>query len=103
MKQPEGYVKKGDEHLYCLLNKSLYGLKQSPRCWYQRFDEYIYKIGFMKSSFDNCVYTNTRTFKHTIFLLLCVDDMLLVRKTKEDLSKVKVLLKKEFDMKDLGE
>lgn len=33
LKQPEGYHKKGKEDQVCLLNKSLYGLKQSPRCW----------------------------------------------------------------------
>ena len=33
MKQPEGFVVKGQKHLVCRLKKSLYGLKQSPRCW----------------------------------------------------------------------
>ena len=33
MTQPEGFVVKGKEHLDCKLNNSLYGLKQSPRCW----------------------------------------------------------------------
>ena len=31
MAQPEGFIKKGDEGKVCLLKKSLYGLKQSPR------------------------------------------------------------------------
>ena len=33
MRQPEGFTKPGQEHLVCRLKKSLYGLKQSPRCW----------------------------------------------------------------------
>ena len=33
MKQPEGFEVKGKDHLICKLNRSLYGLKQSPRCW----------------------------------------------------------------------
>ena len=32
MAQPNGFVKRGEEHLVCKLNKSIYGLKQSPRC-----------------------------------------------------------------------
>lgn len=38
MKQPEGFVADGQEHLVCRLKRSLYGLKQSSRCWNQALD-----------------------------------------------------------------
>jgi len=36
--QPEGFVKKGEEHFVCKLKKALYGLKQAPRSWYEKID-----------------------------------------------------------------
>ena len=33
IQQPEGFVVDGQEKLVCKLNRSLYGLKQSPGCW----------------------------------------------------------------------
>ena len=33
MKQPDGFAVKGNEHLVSKLKKSIYGLKQSSRCW----------------------------------------------------------------------
>ena len=56
MKQPEGYVVKGKKELVCKMKKSLYGLKQSPRMWYQKFDTYMLGLGFTRSKEDQCVY-----------------------------------------------
>ena len=45
MKQPDGYVVPEKEHMVCELMKSLYGLKQSPRCWNKAFHGYMEEIG----------------------------------------------------------
>ena len=56
MEQPEGFVIPGKEKLVCKLKKSLYGLKQSPRYWYKRFDTFMLSQGFKRSNYDNCIY-----------------------------------------------
>ena len=49
MHQPEGFVEKGKEHLVCRLKKSLYGLKQTPRQWYRKFDSFMTDQGYHKT------------------------------------------------------
>lgn len=101
MAQPEGFVDKKFPDKVCLLKKSLYGLKQSPRQWYKRFDTFITSLGFSRSNYDSCFY-----FKFDgetpIYLLLYVDDMLLISKSVNCIKDIKSKLSLEFDMKDLG-
>lgn len=56
--------------------------------------------GFAKSEFDLCVYFKKLRCGVYIYLLIYVDDMLLVSNNMEDIYKVKKMLAKKFDMKD---
>ncbi|KAH9646575.1 hypothetical protein KPL70_024912 [Citrus sinensis] len=102
MTQPEGYVDSIKPRHVCLLKKSFYGLKQSPRQWYLMFDEFMITNGFMRCNYDCCVYFKLLEDDHYIYLLLYVDDMLIACKWREEIEKLKVMLNSEFDMKDLG-
>ena len=46
MKQPEGFLVQGQEHLVCQLKRSICGLKQAPRCWNQALDVQLKTMGF---------------------------------------------------------
>ena len=52
MEQPEGFTKKGNEHLVCKLKKSIYGLKQASRQWYIKFNNTITSFGFKENIVD---------------------------------------------------
>ena len=77
MKQPEGFAMKGKKELVCKLKNFLYGLKQLPRMWYQKFDTFIRELGFTRSKEDHCVYFKL-IGECVIYLVLYVDNMLLV-------------------------
>ena len=97
----EGFEVKGKEDLVCRLKKSLYGLKQSPRMWYQKFDTHMLELGFICSKAYHCIYFK-QVRDHFVILLLYVDDILLVGNNKEMIKGVKSQLSSQFEMKDLG-
>ena len=102
MQQPKGFIVLGRKDYVCLLKKSLYGLKQSPRQCYKMFDSFMTTHDFKRSNYDSFVYLKMSDDGLFVYLLLYVDDMLIVANDKEEIRKVKVQLNKEFEMKDLG-
>ncbi|KAL4564754.1 hypothetical protein LXL04_028825 [Taraxacum kok-saghyz] len=101
MKQPTGYVHPHHPDYVCRLRKALYGLKQAPRAWYQQFAIYISSIGFMSSHSDSSLFTFHRG-SDTIYILVCVDDIILTVSSPSLIQRVILCLSSEFAMTDLG-
>ncbi|KAJ0520490.1 putative RNA-directed DNA polymerase [Helianthus annuus] len=72
MEAPHGFTDEFGEMEVCLLKKSLYGLKQSPRAWFGKFTLAMKNYGFTQ------------------------------RDDKEEISQLRKNLFTEFEMKDLG-
>ena len=102
MQQIEGFKVKKMKKIICRLKRSLYRLKQSPRKWYKRFNEFIVSTGYNESSYDSHVYHNKVEDGSHIYLLFYVDDMLIASQDKSKIQKLKSLLSSEFEMKDTG-
>jgi hypothetical protein len=102
MPQPKGFAVKGKEYMGCHLRKSIYGLKQTFRQWYLKFDKTIRSFGFKQNEEDNCIYAKFRS-RIFIFLILYIDDILLTSSDVSLLLEIKRFLSLNFDMKDLGE
>jgi hypothetical protein len=102
MEQPQGFVRQGNEHLVCKLHKSLYGLKQSPRAWNQKLDAFLKNIQFMKSEADHSLYV-AQVGDVKFFIVVYVDDLILVCNNQNKLLQIKEELNQKFEMKDLGE
>nr|GFB23176.1 retrotransposon protein, putative, Ty1-copia subclass [Tanacetum cinerariifolium] len=102
MEQPEGYVDPKYPNRVCKLQRSIYGLKQASRQWNKRFDEEIKKLGFIQNRDEPCVYRKA-SWSDVVFLILYVDDILIMGNNIPRLKEVKDYLGKCFSMKDLGE
>jgi hypothetical protein len=102
MIQPEGFVDPKDAGKVCKLQRSIYGLKQASRSWNLRFDEVIKGFGFVQNYKEACVYKKV-SGSSVAFLVLYVDDILLIGNDVELLNSIKGYLNNSFSMKDLGE
>lgn len=100
MKPPDGV--NIDDGMVLKLKKSLYGLKQSPKCWNNRFHQFVTGLSFKRSEADYCLYVK-KNENGTIYLLLYVDDLLICGDFKLGIQQFKSQLLSEFRMKDLGE
>jgi len=102
MTQPEGFVDPENPRKVCKLQRSIYGLKQASRSWNLRFDEAIKKFNFVRCQEESCVYKKI-SGSNIAFLVLYVDDILLMGNDIPMLESVKEWLITCFSMKDLGE
>lgn len=102
MRQPSGFVIKGKEQQVCKLVKSIYGLKQSARCWNHRLHAFLQSLKFKQSRADPCFYTKVVNGKR-LYLLVYVDDILLGCESEEEIEKIYAALSKEFEMANLGD
>lgn len=72
MTQPDGFESSSPNEL-CFLQKTLYGLKQSPRERNLVLHKYLVSRGFIQSKADTCIYVNVEK----------VDDIVTVRKPQD--------------------
>lgn len=70
--------------------------------WNERFHQFMLKIKFQRSSSDYCLYIY---FENSVvcYILLYVDDLLIISNHLKMIDKVKNLFSSEFDMTDIGE
>ena len=86
----------------CKLQRSIYGLVQAYRSWNKRFDSVIKAYGFIETFGEACIYKKV-SGSSLAFLILYVDDILLIGNNIEFLDSIKGYLNRSFSMKDLGE
>src|SRR3954453_11357859 len=102
MIQPEGFVNPQNASKVCKLQKSIYGLKQASRSWNIHFKEVVKSFDFIENEKEPCVFKKF-SGSSIVFLILYVDDILLIGNDIPMLKAVKESLKNSFAMKDLGE
>ncbi|KAM1046992.1 hypothetical protein PS2_026160 [Malus domestica] len=101
MHLPPGLRRQGENQMVCRLNKSLYGLKQASRSWFQKFSNAIRQDGFQQSMADYSLFTKVSGDSFTV-VLIYVDDMIITGNDDSAITNLKGFLHTQFRIKDLG-
>jgi hypothetical protein len=95
MRLPPGYEQPG---CCARLKRSIYGLKQSPRQWYERLTGFLIPLGYRPMNFDPCVMIHSSL---QIIIAIYVDDISIFG-ADPGRNELKEALKKEFNLSELG-
>jgi hypothetical protein len=101
MEVPPGLIESETKGMVCRLMKSIYGLKQSPREWFDRFRHAVCDMGYGQCNGDHTVFYKHSKQKITI-LAVYVDDIKITSDDDAKIARLKGSLSKVFEVKDLG-
>ena len=97
--QPPGFVTQGEIGKVCHLQKSLYGLKQSPHAWFGKFSQAIETFGMQKSKSDHSVFYKNSS-SSIILLVVYVDNIVITGSDSKGILSLKSFLHSRFHTKE---
>jgi hypothetical protein len=101
MDPPPGFSHSLLPNQVCILEKTLYGLKQSPRAWFEKFTQAMVSMGYRQSQGDHTLFIKHSISRGVAILIVYVDDIII---TGDDLVERDILrrrLSTEFEIKEL--
>ena len=101
LKLPAGFTG-ALEHQVWKLNKSLYGLKQAPRCWHLKLRSNLSTLGYKQSDDDQALFYRRELDGHLSFLIVHVDDMMIMHPSKDVVMKIVSQIEQIFKITDCG-
>ena len=101
MKQPQGFIDQRIPDFVCKLEKSLYGLRQAPRAWFDRLKATLLKWNFRNSKADSSLFFY-KAAGVIILVLIYVDDIIVTGNNTGQLKELTTKLNQIFALKYLG-
>lgn len=101
MTLPPRFCKKEEENMICKLKKSLYGLKQSPRAWFDRFARVLNDQGYQQEQSDHTIFFQRSENGKKTILIVYIDDIILIGNNIYEMERLKRSRTTEFEVKSL--
>jgi Reverse transcriptase (RNA-dependent DNA polymerase) len=102
MQQPQGFTDPTNPDFVCLLHKSLYGLRQAPRAWFEKLSSTLLSFGFSASIYDPSMFLAHHQ-DHILILLVYVDDIIVTGSDPVQVDQCIQHLNSRFAIRDLGQ
>ena len=99
---PPNFEEDKKSKIVCKLKKSLYGLKQSPFAWFERFSKVIKSHGYSQGQTDHTLFVKHSSNKRVTVPIVYVDDIILTGDDFNEMEEIKRLMAMDFEIKDLG-
>jgi len=86
----------------CKLRHSLYGPKQAPRAWFEKFCTTLLKFFFIQSQYDYFLFFH-KSPTSIVLILVYMDDLIITGTNHGLITNLQAKLHETFRMKDLGQ
>ncbi|CAL1387232.1 unnamed protein product [Linum trigynum] len=101
MQQPVGFVDPDRPDYVCRLRKSIYGMHQPPRVWFQCLSSALIEFGFRPSKTDPSLFIYQQGAA-TVYMLVYVDDIVITGSDSATIQRLMAFLRSRFALRDLG-
>ena len=101
MDPPPGFFENFGSNV-CKLQKSLHGLKQSLRAWFEKFTTAVNRQSYRQSQVDHTMFTRVSAKGKITVLIVYVDDIILTGDDLVEMDRLKQSLATNFEIKDLS-
>jgi hypothetical protein len=100
MRLPDSYAP--NDGSVCMLKRSIYGLRQAPRAWHTKLTADLATLGYTSFQDAESIFWRDKD-NIKVFLLIYVDDILLLVSPHDAVKYVKEEIASLYTIKDLGE
>ena len=69
--------------------KYLYGLKQTPRAWYEELIEHLLKLNYKHFNLDDAILFVKKVGRSVVYLVVYVDDLLITWSNNDYITSIK--------------
>ncbi|CAI7760431.1 unnamed protein product [Closterium sp. NIES-54] len=102
LRRPPSFTRSVPEGTQWSHRRSVYGLCQAPREWYDTMRMTLATLGFAPSSANSSLFLRTDPFLPPFYIFVYVDDLVFATADTEALAVVKAELQKRYTCTDMG-